>query len=302
MKMFIPFLLFLASCDNQEPKADDQSSHLKTPYLEEQIVVGEKTKSSNVRMNPLKAEEMNLKSEQATRYNFDSYEKADPICRRFSGCLKFCSWWNQSKSCNKWPVSAVIALWLSHIDGLSHEQLIQTVERVAQDSDVALFLHDSDFENRILKKLISRLSEIDCPLIESADVYYIPQDGVEQVHDFLFLAHPDGPSHGLKKIVSTEFYNFNLLTYKGFMRKCLNGKKLSFIESAAVHKNWRGFMLAHRSLIESCGEKSDCIHLAYCKLNSPNVSNEIKALDKYNTDIKFESLQCDYSEFSSLPF
>ena len=154
----------------------------------------------------------------------------NPLCRRFAGCLKFCSLWSHSEDCIKWSANAIIELWSSKIDSFSVQQKLDMAEIIAQDADISLFLHDSDYSNKILKKLFAGFSQMQCPMFENGDVYITQTDddiGGRQVS--LFLAHPEmGPAGGIKKIVGTSFYQFDLPLYKGFMRKCFNKKTIFF--------------------------------------------------------------------------
>ena len=59
--------------------------------------------------------------------------------------------------------------------------------------------------------------------------------------------------------------------------------------------------MAHRILVDSCGDKSDCVKLAYCKLNSELLNKEIEDLGRLDVSVDFDSQKCSYGDFNSLP-
>ena len=264
-----------------------------------------KKKKGRRRVNALKEEESFLSRKRGDDSHFDhslSDTTLGPICRRFPGCIKFCSKWDSNKACNQWPVGAVLELWSSFIDSYSEEQILQTLNWMAEDQDVSFFLWDSDPEHNIIKKLLIKNSQFSCPLIESADVWMKQQPAEEaETSTALFLAHPEGRDKGLKKVMDSKLYQFDLPVFKGFMTKCLDNKKISFIEKIAQKKNWRGFMMAHQVLAHSCGESEDCMRLAYCKLNAPDVLTEVQSIRKHSAGMEVSEMNCEYSAFNSLP-
>ena len=315
--IFIFFFLWLLSCgDSGDQKSSELKGSVKTPRLDRQrdqarnqqgekepqaLNENQKKVDPSHKFNQLKAEETHLQQKRGGDFAFSDYDEGDPICRRFAGCMKFCAWSGQDKKCHQWPVSAVIAVWLNLMRNFSEKEFLNVAEKMVQDKDIAFFLKDSDRDNQVIKKVIAGLSEAQCPLIESGDVYYTSSVPPEVPASSLFISHPEGPEKGVKKIISTEFYKFDLPVFKGFMNRCLDDKKSYLIEQMAEHQNWRGFEMAHTALVSACGQQTSCVRLAYCKLGSKKVLEEIKALDKYNTGIQFEGLECTYSDFHSLP-
>lgn len=224
----------------------------------------------------------------------NSAEKADSICRRFSGCIRVCSrWFPQDKNCKQQPAGAVISLWVNSIGQSASEQVIQQLEWIAQDVHVSSFLYALDSRQQVLAWLVSQLSYEQCPLLESRDIFY---EITEDRRAVLYLAHPEGPEKGVKKIIDSAVYGFNFLFFKGLMNRCLAGQSQNFLERAAAHRNQIGLALGVRLLHSACGSSIDCMRLAYCKLDPVSSVDEVLG----QPHLKF-SQSCAFDDFHSLP-
>ncbi len=222
----------------------------------------------------------------------------NPVCRRFPGCIQFCAKWKENNiDCNQLTAKTVISLWSQFVDQYSSEQVVENLEWISKDPHVSLFLYDSDPDQKVMTKLITRLSEEECPLLESQDIFY-EEKGEGQFA--LYLSHSEGLSHGVKKIVDPELYDFKMPLFKGLMNRCLNKKTNSFLEHTLVNKNWRGFAVASNLLHYSCGYSDDCVRLAYCKSN-PSVLEYLKSVILFKEPGAQNIRQCEFDDFNSLP-
>ena len=152
MRFFIVFLLFLSACEwPSDPQAQDDvipstavfeeaAASDDSPAGDEESPEEENAEDERS-FNQLKMEENYLRKKRREKggdFHFVNYMVSDPICRRFSGCLKFCTWWNQGVQCHQWPVSSVKALWLSYLDNMSAAELINAAEWIAPMMEATL--------------------------------------------------------------------------------------------------------------------------------------------------------------------
>ena len=311
----ILFICFFISCSIPNAEVSDLSSEAEEAEeasLSDDIEKGNKDQKSTSRkprlrskknVNKLDQEEILLsrESRQAKRGFSVRSEKVDNLlCRRMSGCRKFCSdWLNKNTSCHQWSANTVMDVWSLMLDSFNSEQMLQNIQWVSQNQDVSVFLQNSDKDLELTKKITSKLSQQNCPVGEGLKISHTPLPE-DSNNTELYLIHPEGQEKGLKKIMDPDLFSFNLPLFKGSLKKCLAGGSL--IESMLEHSNHRGFHLAHQVLQESCGGRKECLQLAYCKINSEKTwshINEIRYQDSFDTDVH-PSL-CSYNDFESLP-
>ncbi len=261
-------------------------------------------------MNTLKDEEVYLtrqrKREQRRRRGFASRNRSKnssyTICRRFDGCQRFCSdWMDQNTACNQWTVNTVVQEWSSRLDSLNSEQLIQNAQWMAMHPDVSVFLQEADSNQRVMDKIISRLSMKECPLTKGLNVtVYHHSSSFKKAS--LRLVHPEGQEQGEKIITDPKYFEVDVYIFKGSVSKCLGEKKFSLSELMLAHQNELGFQLIHQRIADSCGYRDECIQLAYCKIQSDPVwahLEQVKNLDAFNIDVQAD--KCSYEDFNSLP-
>ena len=313
MKFFVLFaFLFALSCsipDQQNSEMEgvdlDAISGSRKAGQIRRVSIAKNENERKRKRSSLRDEEVSLtryrRREQRRFLGFASANKKNistvhTICRRFDGCQKFCTdWRNQNTDCNQWTVSTVAEEWSSLLDSLSTEQLIENVQWVAMHQDVSAFLREADFEQNIMGKIISRLSQENCAFSEGLDIYH----SVNTNEVSLYLEHPEGQEQGLKKI--TDF-DVDINIFKGSVNKCLNDKQFSLPELMLAHQNTLGFQLMHQRIADSCNHREECIQLAYCKINSEQVWShleQVKYSDDFNIEVQAE--KCSYEDFNSLP-
>ncbi|MDE0151640.1 MAG: hypothetical protein OXK80_03970 [Bdellovibrionales bacterium] len=319
MKFFVLIVFFFAlSCSSP----DQQNSEI--PSLEgvdldamiagsreaghpRQVSIAKSEDERDRKINPLREEEIYLsrdkrRAQRRLRGFASGSKRSTPavytICRRFDGCQRFCAdWLNQNTNCNQWPVSKVVEEWSYMLDSLTAEQLFENAQWIALRQDVSIFLREADHEQSVINKIIFRLSRETCSL--NKDIYH--SMNLEKVN--LYLVHPEGQEHGLKKITDHEHSNINIRVFEGAINKCLDNKQFSLSELMLVHQNALGFQLIHQEIADSCGHNEECVQLAYCKIDSEQVWShleQVKSSDDFNIEVQAE--KCSYEDFNSLPF
>lgn len=323
MKFLILFMFVLTACSqpddhlsSEAPADGEDGENLDLNEISgsrggavqgsRKLSVAKPADERDAKMNPLTDEEIYLsrqrrQKERKMRGFFASSVQnrsvVRTICRRFDGCQRFCSdWLNQNTHCNQWTVSTVAQVWSSMLDSMNSEQLIQHARWAAVHSDVSVFLRSADFEQKIMDKMILRLSQENCPFSEDLDIHH----SANTERASLYLIHPEGRGKGVKKITDPEFFDIDVNIFKGSVNKCLDGNSLS--ELMLIHENTLGFQLMHQKIADSCAHKEECIQLAYCKINSEPVwthLEQVKYSDAFNVEVQAE--KCSYNDFNSLP-
>ena len=315
MRVFLLFLCFLSliSCviERQESSIVEQEPIIQEVSEEISKVAERKKKKTN----PLSEEQKEIEREQKSRLRdlqgilaFNNPEESEKnknaICRRFEGCLRFCSdIYQKNKACHQWPVTLVLSSWSDLLTQYNVHQVIEHMEWVGRHRDVMGFLHSADYSQSIFQRLTTRLSEAQCDL--GAFPLVFDQGS-------LYLSRSD-QSAEKKKIMDSRFFNFDTSLFKGFLNQCLfisaeeshdslSYDFLSLSEYAAMHDNEIAFSLAHQMLSKSCDNRSECIQLAYCAIDSKRVWSYIDS-HRYEFGLNIEAKPnlCSYNDFHSLP-
>ena len=312
MRIFLLFFCFLTlpSCvfDTQITSSTDEVSSVQ--HTEEAVVESVKIRKKK-KTNVLSDEEKIIQKNKASKEDlgFSDLTKVDRnknvICRRFEGCLRFCSdIYQENNDCHQWPVSVVLRSWSDFLNQYSIHQIIDHMEWMGRHRDVMGFLYSADYNRSIFKHLVTRLSDAQCDVKKGALPLVYDQDS-------LYLARSHSSSQERKKMMD-QFFRSDIPLFKGFLNKCLlesekvTSKDHSFLslpEYMLAHNNQIGFSMAHQMLARSCGDRDSCIQLAYCSVNSNRVWSYINSNRyKFGLDIEAQPTLCSYEDFHSLPY
>ena len=282
------YLLLISACTIPETETPANSSELtgrfQTPELE----------TAPKEINRLKHQEDLLtkqRKEQNKEEEKNESDERDPICRRFPGCIQLCTSMN-IPDCSWKTARQVAVLWAESIQTADEELIIHNIEWIYKNPHAVFFLYESDPNQTAISQLFVKLSEIQCPLLESQDIFYVQED--EDQYS-LYLAHPEGVSQGVKRIIDPA-HPFQFPLFKGLLNRCLHQKTQNVFEWAFTHSNWRGFSSVLKLLHLSCGVNTECTRLAYCQLH-PDVLTALKERPLFHSSTQ----QCEFDSFQSLP-
>ncbi len=258
------------------------------------------------------------------------------ICRRFQGCRRFCSdIYGNNRACNQWPVILVLQSWSNMLKQYDTLQIIDHTEWIGRYRDVVGFLHATDSSNSIFRYITSRLSEGKCESSGAMNLTYLSDVESKNYPHSLYLtrSNDDSQMNELKKIMDPVLFKFDPPLFQGMLNKCLydsvakqeknssdddvvmtssdapDGEEkvaedvsLSLVEYMVAHDNEIGFNIAHRVLAQSCGNRNECIQLAYCTIGSDAVWSYIDGNRyRFGLDIEAKPSLCSYEDFHSLP-
>ena len=287
MPFIFLYLLLFSACTIPEttPNPAGLSGRFETPELAK----------APKETNPLKHKEELLakqRKEQNNEEKTNESDERDPICRRFPGCIQLCASMN-IPDCSWQTARQVAVLWSESIQTANEEQIIQNIEWIYKNPHAVFFLYESDPSQTAIAQLFVKLSEIQCPLLENQDIFYEQED--EDQYS-LYLAHPEGVSQGVKRIIDPAVYPFQFPLFKGLLNRCLHQNTQNVFEWTFAHSNWRGFSSALKLLHLSCGANTECTRLAYCKLH-PDILTALKERPLFHSSTQ----QCEFDSFQSLP-
>ena len=288
MRFVFLYLLLISACTIPERERETNPSELTGRFRTPELQTAPKE------TNRLKHQEELLNKQRRDQNKGNKNEpeiSADPICRRFPGCIQLCTIMNDPE-CTWRTARQVAVLWSESIARASSEEIIQSIERIYRDPHITFFLYESDPSQTALAQWFLKLAELECPLLESKNIFY-EQENENQIS--LYLAHPEGPSQGVKRIIDSAIHPFQLPLFKGLLNRCLNQKTQNVFEWAFTHSNWRGFSSALKLLHSSCGFNTECTQLAYCTLNS-DLLTALKDSSLFNSSTE----QCEFDSFKSL--
>ena len=290
MRFVFLYLLLLSACTIPESETTKESPELtgrfKTPELNPAPKETNRLKHQEELLNKQRRDQ---NKEEKSKSESDI--PVDPICRRFPGCIQLCAVMNVP-DCILLTARQVAISWSESIERASPEEIIQSIEWIYKDPHITFFLYESDSNQAVLIQWLLKLAEFECPLLESKNIFY-EQENENQFS--LYLAHPEGPSKGVKRIIDPTVHSFQLPLFKGLLNRCLNKKTQNIFEWAFSHSNWRGFSSALKLLHSSCGSNTECTRMAYCTLNS-DILTALKDRPLFKPSAK----QCDFESFQSL--
>ena len=329
MKFLIFFLsLFIfASCSsNTKVSSETPSSEQVKPAVgEEKSDKDKNVFKRNDNKNPLSEEARELQANRKVRdldvlgFNrnpLEEYTNSNVICRRFQGCRRFCSEMSQqNRDCNQWPVRVVLQSWMSVLKQYDIHKLIDHTEWMGRYRDVTGFLRSVDSSHSIVQYIASRLSSGECKSQERAVSLVYSSPSEKDQSSSLYVS--DGENQ--KKIMDSNLFHFDNSLFQGVLNKCLyysqlpakkdfseeddsEGSYLSLTEYMVAYNNEIGFGIAHEILAKSCGNRNECIQLAYCTMDSENVWSYVdKNRYQFGLDIQAQASLCSYKDFHSLP-
>ena len=290
-KITMPFvflyLLLISACTIPEtettPDSPELTGHFQTPELE----------TAPKETNRLQhQEELLAKQRKEQNKEKEESDDKDPICRRFPGCIQLCASMD-IPDCTWQTARQAAVLWSESIQTADEELIIHNIEWIYKNPHAVFFLYETDPGQTAMAQLFTKLAEAQCPLLESQDIFY-EEDDEDQYS--LYLAHPEGVSQGVKRIIDPAVYPFQLPLFKGLLSRCFNNKTQNVFEWAFTHSNWRGFSSALKLLHLSCGANTECTRLAYCKLH-PDILTALKERPLFHPSAQ----QCEFDSFQSLP-
>ena len=322
--IYFLFLFIFASCSSNTKVSSEASSPEETTsaVVEENPDKKKKVFEHDKDKNPLSEEARELQINRKVRdldflgfkrNPLEEYTNSNVICRRFQGCRRFCAEISQqNRDCNQWPVRVVLQSWKSVLKQYDIHELIDHTEWMGRYRDVTAFLRSVDSSHSIVQHIASRLSSGECKSQERAVslVYKSPSDQSSS----LYVS--DGENE--KKIMDSNLFHFDNSLFQGVLNKCLyyqlpseqnfseddssEGSYLSLTEYMVAYNNEIGFGIAHEILAQSCGNRNECIQLAYCSMDSENVWSYVdKNRYEFGLDIQARAALCSYENFHSLP-
>ena len=325
----------MESSSNVGLEGDAQSSSDQTEANQPEVSNKRRKSKYKKDINSLSEEEKYLKkARRAERKGLDDtlgfvgFQKEDKnnnvICRRFQGCRRFCSdIYQQNKDCNQWPVKVVLQSWSNRLKKYDIRQLVEHAEWMGRYRDVVGFLHAADLSHSVFRYITHRISERGCEFSGDIKLNYEVHGNSQSSSSALYVLSKEDDAQNMKKIMDSTLFYFDAPLFRGMLNKCLyysgleeseensspedssiavTDKPLSLMEYMVAYNNEIGFSIAHQILAQSCGDKNDCIQLAYCTLGSEAVWSYLdKNRYQFGLDIRAQSSLCSYEDFHSLP-